>query len=252
MEEYQYNYFTKLISFSFSYKILIILCSIIEIIPIVSFFMETPIIIKTYLSISKETMIIEKKILSWCEKIFLYRLFTQLREANSKKYNLLFLFIVIILFILFGLIFLIFGKKTNYYKKQEKDNFIYQTIKSFIVNFYDLLVFRCLSLFSLEILINYLCHNSSIAIAIPITLLLFIIVTMLAYYLKTFRLILKFDRNYKYVFDNNYMLYYELFFLGQKILFCFDKNIDNIEFSVILNILCIIMSVNMIYLYFYV
>ena len=155
MEQYQYNYFTNLISYSFSHPIILLICSILEIMPILSFFLETPIIIKNFLSISKATLSKEANIFSWCKKIFLYHFFTHLREHNSNCYNGLFIIIVIILFSLFSPLFLFFGQEKKYCQKAEKEKVLIQVIKLFLINMYDLLIFRCLSLFLLEILINY-------------------------------------------------------------------------------------------------
>lgn len=194
-------------------------------------------------------LVTENKILSWSKNIFFHHLFIQLRNPDSNKYSLLYFLFILILFLFFWLIFIILGHQ-GAYSIQHKKNIFLQIFQFLFLNLYDLIILRTFSLFYFEIIFNYLCHNSSLSVHICSTLLLLLVIITLVFYFKSFRLILKFDKKCKYIFDNDYMLDYDLMLLAQKILFCLEKNMKDIHCSFIIYIICIFISLYLIYLYY--
>ena len=98
--------------------------------------------------------------------------------------------------------------------------------KIFFVNLYDHIVFRTTSIYLYDVIISYLAISNNYIILI-ITIIMFTITLYLNIeYFNTFRLSIKYDLDYKYVYDGKFMLYADYFSLILKISICFIHNVE--------------------------
>ena len=142
MEEPIYNYFFKLVAFSSTNSLLLIINSLIEIDTLLPSFVETPAKIKEYLSTS-QTNIFYHNIIE-LQKFSLYYQFQKLRNSTTLLYPLSFIFIFIAIMILFLVLFFImtYHKPQNKTTNAIKINFWWKITETIIINLYAHIIFR--------------------------------------------------------------------------------------------------------------
>ena len=206
MEEGQYNYFSSLIKMSCSNHIIIIILLFVEINPFLSFFVESPLSLKKYIT-STHFNLEEYSILLFFRKISFYHQFTKLRNSSNDTYPLILFIIIVLLVSLFSALF--FGlsimEKQICFSGMNKVNVAYSRCEKILINLYDLLIFRALSIYIFELLVNYLLHQNSVYIQVIMVILLILIILLYSFYFLNNRLCVKFSSEQKYIFDNQYM-----------------------------------------------
>ena len=251
MEDARFFYYSNLAKYSLTNNFVIIILIIIEMFPIIIHFMEAPFILRNYYnnidycySFNK----IKHKPLSHLKKINIYALFRNLRNDNKLYpfYILIIMLSLVIFYIIFFIVFSILDRKNrkNGNISSTKSFGIY--FKIILVNLYDHIVFRTCSLYVYEVIINYLIVCKNYFIVIIMIIMFSITLYLNIQYFNTFRLSIKYDLNYKYVYDGKYMLYADYFSLSLKLFICFSHNSlsDNIVcFFIILNFIIISCSV---------
>lgn len=239
MEEGQFNYFSSLIKMSCSNHIIIIILVLVELNPFLSFFIESPLLLKKYIA-SKPFNFEEHSVLQFFRKVSFYHQFTKLRNKSNETYPLV-LFIVVLLF-LFLFVGIFFGlsimKKRTFFSGTNKVNIAYSRCEAILTNVYDLLIFRALSVFIFELLVNYLFYQTFIYIQVIMVILLIIILLLYYFYFLNNRLCVKFSSEQKYVFDNQYMELCDYIYIILKIIMCLEYNNSN-NLSLIFAINCI-------------
>lgn len=228
MEEGQYNYFSSLIKMSCSNHIIIIILLFVEINPFLSFFVESPLSLKKYIT-STPFNLEEYSILLFFRKISFYHQFTKLRNNSNNTYPLILFIIIVLLVSLFAALF--FGlsimEKQIFFSGTNKVNVAYSRCEKILINLYDLLIFRALSIYIFELLVNYLLHQNSVYIQVIMVILLSLIILLYSFYFLNNRLCVKFSSEQKYIFDNQYMQFCDYTFIILKIIMCLEYNNNN-------------------------
>lgn len=244
MEELYYHYFSILINYSTTTKPLVLIFSIIEINPFFSYFFENPYLLKKYIN-NLPIISNYENIKNNIRDTSLYYLFRQLKPNDKHLYPLVFILLLFFI-IIFMFLFIFFFSQMLLAKLSNSSS---KLAKQIIVSFLDHLLFRTLSIFFFEILINYICNYSNVFLLILFSLLfLFILFVHFTYY-RYFRLCLKYDLNTKYIYDNQMMVYYDNIFLIIKIAICFDINVNNESISFFCNIFTLVLLIWANYLY---
>ena len=252
MEEAQFFYYSILAKYSITNNFLIFIFLLFEITPILLDCIINPFLIQFYYKkneISYSSTLIDLKIIHKLEKISSYYWFRKLRSSNNLYPigvlipTLIIIFSYFIFFILFGWYENMSKNSTSIKNNKKKDYKILTYFKIILVNFYDHLFFRSCSILVYDVVICYLCNSSNYFVLI-VTLIILLFTLYLNYeYFNTFRLNIKYDLNYKYVYDGKFMLYVDYFCLILKLDLCFQNNVDNNEISFFFNILSIIMII---------
>ena len=251
MEEAQYQYFNTLMRTSTSNTFFMLIITYIEFNPFVTFFIESPLLIRHYIK-DTDLHINNNKIINVLRDISLYHQFTRIRYKDTSHYPLY----IIILFIFFLLLYIAFIVSLLKLKSKSNSNFhnktvtIYTYCESIISKFFDHLLFRSLSLFYFEILINYIVKSSSYGIQIMFCIILLFSAIIYCKYLSTNRLIIKYNKEHKYKYDNYYMLYSDYINLILKIVLCLNGNFVNkksILFYINIIALCILICINILF-----
>ena len=230
MEEARFFYYSNLAKYSITNNYILIILIIIEMNPILIDFMEGPFILKNYYNNIKNSYskdYLNYKPLISIKKMNLYKLFRKLKNEDKLYpfYILIPMLSLVIIYIIFFIVFSIIDKK---YKDKgiEKNNSAGTYFKIFFVNLYDHIVFRTTAIYLYDVIITYLVISKNYIIII-ITIIMFSITIYLNIeYFGTFRLNIKYDLDYKYVYDGKFMLYADYFTLIIKISICFIHNIE--------------------------
>ena len=252
MEEAQYNYFNSLMRTSSSNTFFMIVITFLEINPFLLFFIECPIVIRNYVKETNFNMD-NNNILNAFKNISFYYQFSKLRNKKSSHYPIYIVLVFLLFLILYIFLFFEIAKINKKYDKRGKSKVhnYFSYFETSLANFYDHFIFRALSIYFFEIIINYLMHSSTYAIQIIMSLLLSFSLFMYIMYLMTNRLCVKFNKDHKYIYDNGYMLYYDFVTLILKIIVCFDNNIVNrnsLHFFLNIFALCILLGINVVFL----
>ena len=247
-EEAKYFYYSNLAKYSLTNSFILIILIIIEMYPILIDFMESPFILKNYYNmIINSYSSISHEPLNHIKKINIYELFRDLRNGNKlyPTYILIPILSLVFIYIIFFIIFSIVDRNLKKSGLISKSSFgIY--FKVTFVNLYDHVFFRTCSIFIYEVIISYLVRSKNYII-LCITIIMFSITLYLnIQYFNTFRLILKYDLDYKYVYDGKFMFYADYFSLLLKISICFAHNVETdtiITFFIIFEFVISICSV---------
>ena len=251
MEEAQYQYFNTLMRTSISNTVFMLIISYIEFNPFITFFIESPLVIRHYIK-DTDLHINNNKIINSLRDISLYHQFTKLRNKDTSHYPLY----IILIFIFFLLLYIVFIVSLSKLNNKSNRNFHNKAVtfftycESIVSNFFDHFVFRSLSIIYFEILINYIVKSSSYAIQIIICIMLLFSVIIYCNYLSTNRLIVKYNKEHKYKYDNYFMLYSDYVNLILKIVLCLNGNIVNrksVLFYINIIALCILIGINILF-----
>ena len=250
MEEARFFYYSNLAKYSLTNNFILLILIIIEMYPILVDFLEAPFILRNYYKNIFESYSfknINNKTLDKIKIISLYKLFRKLRN-NDKLYPIYILIpmlSLVVIYIIFFSIFTIIDKNNKKNGIVTKKSFtIY--FKIILVNLYDHVVFRTGSLYVYEVIISYLVISKNYFIIIIMIIIFSITLYLNIEYFNTFRLSIKYDLNYKYVYDGKYMFYSDYFSLILKLSICFSHNVYNeniIIFFIIFNFIIITCSV---------
>lgn len=201
-----------------------IVVTFIEINPFLHFFIKCPIVIRNYI---KETNfnIDNNNIINAFKKISFYYQFSKLRNKKSYHYPICIFLLFIFFLLLYIFLFFEIAKinEKSYKRGKSKVHNYFSYFERTLANFYDHFIFRALSIYFFEIVINYLVKSSNYVIQIMMCLLLSFSLFLYILYLMTNRLCVKFNREHKYIYDNDYMLYFDFVTLMLKIIICFDN-----------------------------
>ena len=248
MEEARYFYYSNLAKYSLTNNFILIILIIIEMYPILIDFMEAPFILKNYYNmITNSYSTVSNDLINHIKKINIYELFRDLRMENKLYpiYILIPILSLVFIYIIFFIIFSIIDKNIKKSGLISKSSFgIY--FKVIFVNLYDHIFFRTVSIFIYEVIISYLVRTKNYII-LCITIIMFSITLYLnIQYFNTFRLTIKYDLDYKYVYDGKFMFYADYFSLLLKISICFAHNVETdsiIAFFIIVEFIISICSV---------
>ena len=230
MEEARFFYYSNLAKYSITNTFILIILIIIEMYPILIDFMEGPFILKNYFNNIKNSYLndnINHKPLIGIKKMNLYKLFRKLKNED-KLYPLYILIPMLLLIITYIIFFIVFSivDKNNRDKGIQRNNSLVTFFKIFFVNLYDHIVFRTTALYLYDVIITYLIFSKNFIIII-ITIIMFTITIYLNIeYFGIFRLNIKYDLDYKYVYDGKFMLYADYLTLIIKISICFIHNVE--------------------------
>ena len=130
-----------------------------------------------------------------------------------------------------------------------KTNFCVNLIEKIILNIYDHLIFRSCSLLLFDILINCICYSNNLALTIVVFVIMIIFVFIYFFNYKTFRLCQKFNKNCKYIYDAEFMQFYDFAILIIKIFISFDENITNDVLTFFFNMIEVALVIYMNYYY---
>ena len=250
MEDAKFFYYSNLAKYSITNNSILIILIIIEMYPILIDFIEAPIVLRNYYNYINESYIANnvyyKPIIPF-KKINLYRLFRTLR--NKKKLYPFYIVIptlgFVILYIIFFIVFSIIDKKHKDKGISSKNRFgIY--FKIFFVNLYDHIIFRTVSIYIYDVIICYLNFSKNYILMIFSLIFLSIVLYVNVEYFKTFRLIIKYDLNYKYIYDGKFMFYADYLSLLLKLAVCFQHNVKSdpiVSFFIVFQLIVIIFSV---------
>ena len=248
MDEARYFYYSNLAKYSLTNNYFLIILIIIEMYPILIDFMEAPFILKNYYNMitnSYTKTLIEP--LNHIKKINIYELFRDLRREDKlyPTYILIPILSLIFIYIIFFIIFSIIDKNIKKSGIISNNSFgIY--FKIILVNLYDHIFFRTASIYIYEVIISYLVRSKNYII-LCITISMFSITLYLnIQYFNTFRLNIKYDLDYKYVYDGKFMFYADYFSLILKMSICFAHNVESdslISFFIIFEFIISICSV---------
>ena len=252
MEEAQFFYYSNLAKYSLTKNYVLIIFIIIEMNPMIIDFMEAPFILRNYYY-NKENKYywenLDNKPLNKIKKINLYELFRKLINKKNRLYPipiLIPMLSLIFIYIFFFIFFSILDKKNKKEKYKIKKNSFSIYFKIFFVNLYDHVVFRTGSIYLYDVIITYLVTSNNYFIII-ITILMFSLTLYLnIQYFNIFRLSIKYDLDYKYVYDGKFMLYADYFCLLIKISICFCHNLNSgsiLSFFIIFEFIIITSSV---------
>ena len=230
MEEARFFYYSNLAKYSITNNFILIILIIIEMYPILIDFMEGPFILKNFYNNIKNSYLkenIKYKPLIRIKKINLYKLFRKLKNED-KLYPLYILIPMLLLIITYIIFFIIFSivDKNNKDKGIQRSNSLVTYFKIFFVNLYDHIVFRTTSLYLYDVIITYLIFSNNYIIIFFTIIIFSITVYLNVEYFATFRLNIKYDLDYKYVYDGKFMLYADYFTLIIKISICFIHNVE--------------------------
>jgi hypothetical protein len=250
MEEARFFYYSNLAKYSLTNNFILLILIIIEMYPILVDFLKAPFILRNYYKNIFESYSfknINNKTLDKIKIISLYKLFRKLRN-NDKLYPIYILIpmlSLVVIYIIFFSIFTIIDKNNKKNGIVTKKSFtIY--FKIILVNLYDHVVFRTGSIYVYEVIISYLVISKNYFIIIIMIIIFSITLYLNIEYFNTFRLSIKYDLNYKYVYDGKYMFYSDYFSLILKLSVCFSHNVYNdniIIFFIIFNFIIITCSV---------
>ena len=236
MEESLYHYFYQVVLNNSSNKIFLIINFVIELDLHLPYIFRIPIKIKDYVNGTKSTNLDEY--ILYLENISLYNQFQKLKDKTSMLYPIYFCVIYFILILLFFVFYLILSihkdKKTTSVVK--KGCLVSLIIKG-IINLYDHIIFRSISLIFLDVIINQLCYSNSVYTLILILIFLLFTIFIHLFYYKTFRLCQKFNSSCKYIYDNKFMLYYDFCSLVLKTMIAVDNNIINNQLTFFFSIM---------------
>ena len=252
MEEAQFYYYSTLAKYSITNNFFIFIFLIMEITPILLDCIFNPFLIQFYYKkyeISYSSSVIELKPIHDLKKITIYYWFRKLRDSNNL-YPISVLIPTLGVIFSYFIFFILFGWYENMSKNnpsiknnKKKDYKILKSFKIIFVNLYDHLFFRGCSILIYDVVICYLCNSSNYFVLI-VTIIILLFTLYLNYeYFNTFRLNIKYDLNYKYVYDGKFMLYVDYFCLILKINLCFKYNVEDNKISFFFNILSIIMII---------
>ena len=252
MEEAQFFYYSNLAKYSLTKNYVLIIFIIIEMNPMIIDFMEAPFILRNYYYNNENKYYwenLDNKPLNKIKKINLYELFRKLINKKNRLYPISILIpmlSLIFIYIFFFIFFSILDKKNKKEKFKIKKNSFSIYFKIFFVNLYDHVVFRTGSIYLYDVIITYLVTSNNYFIII-ITILMFSLTLYLnIQYFNIFRLSIKYDLDYKYVYDGKFMLYADYFCLLIKISICFCHNLNSgsiISFFIIFEFIIITSSV---------
>ncbi len=250
MDEARFFYYSSLAKYSLTNKFVLIVLIIIEMYPILIDFIEGPFILKNYyknIADSYSSENINNQLIDNIKKISIYNLFRNLTSDDKLYpiYILIPMLSLIVIYIIFFIIFSIIDKNNK--KNGVTINYSFTIyFKIILVNLYDHVVFRTGSLYVYEVIINYLVISKNYFIIIIMIIIFSITLYLNIEYFNTFRLSIKYDLNYKYVYDGKYMFYSDYFSLILKLSICFSNNVYNdniIIFFIIFNFIIITCSV---------
>ena len=243
MEEARFFYYSNLAKYSITNNLILIILIIIEMYPILIDFMQSPFILRNFYNMTTNFKIIYKPLNNF-DKLNIYKLFRDLRNENNLYpiYILIPMLSLVIIYIIFFIVFSILDKNIKNSGIVMKSSFgIY--FKIFFVNLYDHIVFRTASIYLYDVLVSYLAISTNYIILI-ITIIMFTLTLYLNIeYFNTFRLSIKYDLNYKYVYDGKFMLYADYFSLMLKLSICFSHNVDYDTFLAFFNIVKFIITI---------
>ena len=250
MDEARFFYYSSLAKYSLTNNFILIILIIIEMYPIMIDFIEGPFILKNYYKNIPESYSfqnINNKLIYNIKKVSFYKLFRKLRNENKLYpiYILISMLSLVVIYIIFFTVFSIVDKNNKKNGVNTNKSFtIY--FKIILVNLYDHVVFRTASLYVYEVIISYIVISQNYFVVIIMIIMFSITLYLNIQYFNTFRLSIKYDLNYKYVYDGKYMFYADYFSLLLKLSICFSNNVYNdniIFFFIISNCIIIICSV---------
>ena len=227
MEEARFFYYSNLAKYSLTNNLILIILIIIEMYPILIDFMKSPFILRNFYNM-RTNLNITYKPLNYFDKLNIYKLFRDLRNDDNLYpiYILIPMLSLVIIYIIFFVVFSILDSKIKNSGVDIKNSFgIY--FKIFFVNLYDHIVFRTASIYLYDVLVSYLVISTNYIILIVTIIMFSLTVYLNIEYFNTFRLSIKYDLNYKYVYDGKFMLYADYFSLILKLSICFSHNVDN-------------------------
>lgn len=139
MEETVYSYFSKLISFSSTNSILLIIMSLFEMDFLLPSILEVPIKVMNYIS-PTEVNEFEVNYINPIKKISLYHHFQKLRNSETSLYSRIFLFLYLLVMILFFCTFIFCNKNIKFHKNSaniQKQHYFGTMVEKVFFNVYD-------------------------------------------------------------------------------------------------------------------
>ena len=256
MDEAKFLYFSALIKYSMTNKIIICIIKIIEIFPILMDFLTNPLRIKYYYigrvkSFSSNTF--DNSIL---KDVFQFSYFKKFRELRNSKglFPVYFLIIDLIILFFYNIFYFLiyFSKKMSKSNVQtiKKQQGISPLLKMLFFNFYDHFVFRCFSLFFYDIIINFLCKSDNYYVLIILLFIFFYVIYLNLDYFNSFRLCIKFDLENKYIFDEKFIFSGDYCLTFLKIFISLEYNIDEEKMCHFFDLLIIIIVIIGIFKFF--